>query len=588
MAKVYYTSERNVQILISLLKAHHIRKVIVSPGTTNITFVASIQNDLFFEVYSCVDERSAAYMACGLAEESGEPVVLTCTGATASRNYIPALTEAFYRKIPILAITATQDISKVGNLVPQVIDRSQPLKDIVKYSTHIYEIRSTDEENDTILKINRAILELSHRGSGPVHINLTTKYSRDYSLAELPPVRTIRRFSKGEQLPKLDRKKRIAIFIGSHRRFSNRQISAMDSFCERNNAVVFCDHTSGYHGRFRINFSIVNSQDQYFSPLNHIDVLIHIGEVSGDYPNMRIQPNEVWRVNTDGELRDLFRKLTNVFEMDEESFFEAYSKDYECIESTFLNDCLKEIETTRTNIPELPFSNAWIAKETASEIPANSVLHLGILNSLRVWNFFDLPDTVHVSSNTGGFGIDGDLSSLIGASLANPDILHYMVIGDLAFFYDMNVTGNRHISNNIRILLINNGIGAEFKMYSHPGYQFGKDADKYIAAGNHFGCKSPDLVKHLAEDLGFEYLTADDKESYLHNLPRFFDIAKHERPLLFEIFTDSKLESQAVQMICNIVKMPKESETNIKEIVKKVIGAKGVEIVKKTKERIKY
>ena len=85
----YYTNERSQQIVIALLKAHGIRKVVASPGTTNITLVGSMQQDPYFEMYSSVDERSAAYIACGLAAESGEPVVLSCTGATASRNYLP-------------------------------------------------------------------------------------------------------------------------------------------------------------------------------------------------------------------------------------------------------------------------------------------------------------------------------------------------------------------------------------------------------------------------------------------------------------------------------------------------------------------
>lgn len=75
----YYTDERNVQILIALLKAHGIKQVIASPGSANVTFVGSLQQDPWFEMYSCVDERSAAYMACGMAAESGEPVVLSCT-----------------------------------------------------------------------------------------------------------------------------------------------------------------------------------------------------------------------------------------------------------------------------------------------------------------------------------------------------------------------------------------------------------------------------------------------------------------------------------------------------------------------------
>ena len=83
-----YSVKKHVQILLAVLKGHNIKKVVVSPGTTNIFFVGSIQSDDWFEIYSAPDERSAAYMACGLAEESGEAVALSCTGATASRNYI--------------------------------------------------------------------------------------------------------------------------------------------------------------------------------------------------------------------------------------------------------------------------------------------------------------------------------------------------------------------------------------------------------------------------------------------------------------------------------------------------------------------
>ena len=91
----HYTTERNIQILIGLMKAHNVKKIIVSPGSTNITFVASLRQDPYFEMYSAPDERSAAYMACGLAAESKVPVALSCTGATASRNYVPGLTEAY-------------------------------------------------------------------------------------------------------------------------------------------------------------------------------------------------------------------------------------------------------------------------------------------------------------------------------------------------------------------------------------------------------------------------------------------------------------------------------------------------------------
>ena len=127
----YYTSERNIQIVLSLLKAHGIKKVITSPGATDVAINISLQHDPFFELFSSVDEHSAAYMACGMAEESGEPVALTCTGATSSRNYLPGLTEAFYRHIPILAITCSRSNACVGHNIDQVTDRSEPPLDSV-------------------------------------------------------------------------------------------------------------------------------------------------------------------------------------------------------------------------------------------------------------------------------------------------------------------------------------------------------------------------------------------------------------------------------------------------------------------------
>ena len=169
----FYTSERSIQILISLLKQHGIKKVVASPGATNITLVASLQQDDWFEMYSSVDERSAAYIACGMAAESGEPVVLSCTGATASRNYIPGLTEAYYRKLPVLAVTSTQDISRIGHHIAQVIDRRIIQNDIALLSEHISVTDDITAEWSNTIKINRALLELRHRGGGPVPVSYT-------------------------------------------------------------------------------------------------------------------------------------------------------------------------------------------------------------------------------------------------------------------------------------------------------------------------------------------------------------------------------------------------------------------------------
>ena len=128
----HYTTDRSTQMVLSVLKAYGIKKIVVSPGTTNMAFVASAQSDPCFEMYSSVDERSAAYIACGLSQESGEAVVISCTGATASRDYMPGLTEAYYRKLPVLAITGSHGEYLIGHLHPQVIDRSVTPNDIVR------------------------------------------------------------------------------------------------------------------------------------------------------------------------------------------------------------------------------------------------------------------------------------------------------------------------------------------------------------------------------------------------------------------------------------------------------------------------
>ena len=447
-----YSSEQNVQILIYLLKQHNIRKVIASPGTTNINFVASVQFDKYFQVYSCVDERSAAYMACGMAEESGEPVVLTCTGATASRNYVPGLTEAYYRKLPVLAITSTQHPGRVGQNVPQVIDRSTRMKDLVMCSIQLNTVHTEEDEWAAGVKINEALLELKHNGGGPVHINLETKYSNDFSEKELRPVKFIQRYNVLDKLPDL-KKKKIGILVGSHSKWSESLTKAVEDFCRAYGAVVFTDNTSNYKGKYNISYALITSQDLSHFEEASVDLLIDIGNISGGYN--RIHSKEIWRVNPDGIIRDTYQKLTKVFQMEEEFFFRYYADKVDSIvNNEFYESCKALINELNKKIGDIPFSNIWVAKETESRLPENSIIHFGILNSLRSWNFFPLPKTVLGYSNTGGFGIDGDVSALIGASLASPKKLCFGVIGDLAFFYDINSLGIRHVGRNEGLCLL--------------------------------------------------------------------------------------------------------------------------------------
>lgn len=564
---IHYSSERAVQIIIFLLKEHGIKRIIASPGATNVTFVASVQNDPFFTVYSCIDERSAAYMACGMASQTGEPVVLSCTGATSSRNYLPGLTEAYYSNLPVLAITSMMNPNVVGHLVAQSTDRSNPPKDAIKRSYHLPFVSNSDEEWEVTHKVNEALLELRRNGGGPVHLRLTTKYVKDYSVTEIPPVRVVKRFYAGEKLPEL--KGSVAIFVGSHAVWNEDLTNAVEQFCQKYGSVVFCDKTSNYYGAHRVDYSLVAAQ-KYGVESIAPNTLIHIGGMSGDYYTCsKLCSKEVWRIDSDGEIKDRFRKLTGVFEMSEKKFFDYYVQNGSKTCFDVLEKYTKQTYDLYNRLPELPFSNIWMASVLHDKLPDNSILYMSILNSLRAWNFFKIPNNVPCYSNVGGFGIDGMNSTILGAALVKPDNIVYGISGDLGFFYDLNVLGHRSFPNNIRILLINNGKGQEFKNYGHVGEFLGDMTDDYIAGAHHNGDMSPVLVKHFAEDLGFDYLASTNKESFLNTISLFTDPSPRQKPLIFEIFTDSVDETKALEAMCNINKV--HDKANIIKIAKRIL-----------------
>lgn len=586
MENKYYTREKNIQILIALLKSYGIKRVIASPGSSNEALVISLQHDDFFEMYSCVDERSAAYMACGIAEETNEPVMITCTEATSSRDYMPGLTEAYYRKLPILAVMTSHGETMIGSYEPQVLDNAVTPNDTSVYNFRIPLCNTKAEERSTIVHINEAINKLTLNGGGPVRLILEIRDISHYDIKDLPSVPIIRQYTDVNQLPSLPNGK-IAIFVGSHKRFSEEETEIIEKFCESNNAAVICDITSGYSGKYKINYSLVASQEGFSSICPNVDLVVYIGMVTGDYYGSGIcrhTPNN-WLINKDGVYRDRFGTLSAVVTLDETEFFKHYVVEGQR-SLEFFNSLKRQVENIQDKWPEMPFSNLWIARKTCNDIPVTSEVHTAINNSLRSWNFVGLPNEVLGFSNVGGYGIDGGLSSMIGASLIHPDKIYYGICGDLQFFYDINIIGNRHVGKNIRILLVNNGHGQEFRFYQNPASQFGAETDKYVAAGGHFGCKSRNLVKHFAEDLGYKYMTADSKESFLAVYKQFFNNEKSDKPIIFEVFTTTEDEDRALKLTRTIVPRVVPKKELAAKVVKKIIGEKNVEVVKAIKNSL--
>lgn len=569
-----YTSEKNIQILIALLKAHGIRKIIASPGSMNATFVNSVQQDDFFEVYSCIDERSAAYMACGMADESKTPVVLSCTGATSSRNYLPALTEAYYRKLPILAVTSLSRRENVGQLMGQQLDRTVHAKDVVVESVYIPLIQNKQEETICEREVNKAILALSHNGGGPVHVDLCSCLA-PVNTENLPKVRVLHRFTDKDVLPSIPAG-RIGIMLGAHPKMDDSLVEAIDKFCANYDAIVLSANPKSYNGEYNANVALLFSQIGYVG-LNQYRLLIHIGEVNTDAVGFSVYPQEVWRVSEDGAVRDRYGVLTNIFQMREIDFFTHYAKSEMKLHSQLEEWKIKDAEI-RNQIPDLPFSTAWIAQYAAPKFPDDAELHLGILSSLRAFDYANPSSKLRTRANTGGFGIDGCISSMVGASIVSPQKQFYGIFGDLAFFYDVNVLGNRHIGDNVHIMLINNDGGQLFRNADHPVHVY-NDVNRYVAAAGHNGKQSKALVKDVAEGLGFLYLSATDKESFTENLKKWLNA---DRSVIFEVFTTSEVEEETFMLLRTLIQPDeKPSHPNkLKKSIKELIGEDRIQAIK--------
>lgn len=573
-----YTAQENVRIVIALLKEYNIRHVVLSPGGTNVPVVQALQDDDFFKCYSIPDERSAMYFAIGLYLQTGEIIATSCTSAQATRNYVPGLTEAFYKHVPILAITTSKLERFQYQEYMQAPDQCSLPKDAVKKSFDLPPVTDENTRIQVLQSANEAFLTLTHHGYGPVQLNLRIVDSqiREFNDDPLPVVQKIERFMAWDDWDKSClQNKKILIVVGEHRPFTKKQSEAIESFCDSYNAAVYVTHLSNYNGRFAIDghYALSVKGKATIVP----DLLITIGGQTGDY-TMFYAGNgftncEHWRIAEDGEVVDTYCKLTRIFEVPDWYFFDRM-KCNQKVDHTYYetwNNLVKAVSVDK----EIPFSNTYVAQKLHKLIPDGSIMNFAILNSLRVWSCFPLPPKCQCYANIAAFGIDGCNSMLIGESM-NTEALSFIVTGDLAFFYDMNALGIRQIKNNVRILLINNKGGAEFHFMT-SSWSTPVDVTRYIAAEGHNG-----NAKGWAENCGFEYLSAKDEDSLSKVINQF--VSSSLKPILLEVFTDSDIDTAAIKKLKSSTDIPVK---NIKSMIAGILGPSGVTIAKKIISHVK-
>ena len=585
-----YIIDRHMQMLIELLKFHGIKKIVSGPSTISTTFLQSLKNDSYFEIFPSNNEILTAYIACGIAEEKGEQVAVTYMDSSVNQGYIEGIREAYYKNISILVITLTQSSDYKTCCANDV---SGLLSNVTKESITVRSIYTEEDAWACGVAINKAIIAMKKNGGGPAHINLKIACDETPQMDGTPRIKGIEFIGFNDEMPTLDSYPQIAILVGNHNKWSNRLTESVDRFCELYNAVVLKYHACNYKGKYGVNHAVILNMRGYETDLKLCKLVIYIGSIPRYHSGLDKKNCEMWRVNPDGIIRDPEEILTKVFAMEEEEFFKYYveQKEKNGLPDKSNNNLYAkawQVEYARViaKTPDLPLSNVWIAKNTINRIPDGSVLHMAGSNTARAWNFFELPSTVECYSNDGAMGIDGQVSALIGESLADPKRLHFGVVGDLTFFYDMNSIGNRHVGANLRLLVVNNGLGAEFRIYSNPAYQFGEDGRSFMAAAGHFGNKSPNLLRHYAEDLGFEYLSAYSKEEFLNKIERFLTPDPVDKPMIFEVFTCEEDESKAIYDMNHMAQSTKVvAKELLKGAIKSVAGEKGTAVLKKMLKR---
>ena len=574
-----YTEVKSYQYIISLLKQYGIRQCVLSAGSRNVPFVHSVEEDPFFSCYSVVDERSAGYFALGLAQELNEPVVISCTSSTATCNYWPAVAEAYYQNVPIIVLTSDRDPRMVGQWEDQLIDQVGMYDRHVKKSVNLPIINDKNDEIYCQRLINEALLELDHNGSkGPIHINIPTNtYNRSFVVKKLPNTKKIDRLylnnldSWSNKIKKLNQYKKIMIICGQKSYVSAELENEIKNFFERFNCVVIGDYMCNIKMKDILNTTIsmdsnVVSQ-KYLEQLMPELVISFGGQIfSGIKEQLKKNCGkyEHWIIQEDGRVVDPFKSLTTIFECKPEEAFKYFNKK---AENKNLKKYFNELKDYNCSyeIPEFEYSNVYAIRRVVENLPNNSILHLSINDSIRITNFFKIPDSTKVYANIGTHGIDGCMSSFLGQSVANKRP-SFLIIGDLSFFYDMNSLRINAIGNNVHILLINNHGGSEF--YYNKIQQ---NNDKHTTARHN------NIAEGWVKDNKFLYLSAHNKEEFDSNVTKF--ICNESRPVVFEVFTEMKTDAEEIHNFYDKIK-PKDIKSEVirksKDIVKEKIGQEKV------------
>jgi 2-succinyl-5-enolpyruvyl-6-hydroxy-3-cyclohexene-1-carboxylate synthase len=577
------------QTVVTLCKTHNVKHIVISPGSRNAPLTIGFTHDDFFNCYSIVDERCAAFFALGIAQQLQEPVAVVCTSGSALLNYYPAIAEGYYSHIPLVVLSADRPKHLIDVGDGQTIKQKKVYGEHVLYNANLKldlkEKKSVAEEEELPIfknlenKLERFLglqtdiqtsneteiheaLTVAKLKSVPVHINCPFDEPLYETVDELTiNPKLFKHQSITEQVDDFEIKSLLDIWQNTKRKLilvgvlqpNSIEAQWLQHIADDDSILVFTETTSNLH-----HSDFFPGIDKIIAPLNEDqfktlqpEILLTFG---GLVVSKKIKvflrtykPKHHWHIGL-SKANDTFFCLDKHIKLSPNTFLSAFlsqakhhaKSDYK---STWLTLREKRRSLHNDYLETIPFSDFTVFNSVLKTIPKQSQLQVGNSSAIRYTQLFQLSNNIEVFCNRGTSGIDGSTSTAIGAAVASKKRTTF-ITGDLSFFYDSNALWNSYIPKNFRIIVINNEGGGIFRIL--PGDKNTTNFDTYFETKHHLS------AKQLCDMYGFDYSKAEDEIAVEQELKPFYEVSN--KPKLLEIFTPSTVNDKVLLDYFNFIK----------------------------------
>ena len=534
-----------------------VRHAVFSPGSRNAPLSISFHRNKKIETRVILDERSAGFIALGIAQQTNRPVVLCCTSGTALLNYGPAIAEAFFQRIPLIVLSADRPPEWIDQWDGQTIRQNNPFSNHVRGYFELPVDRShKDAQWEYKRKLSSAVL-IAKRQKGPVHVNIPFREPfyptafEEWKFSDISPLKRHQPSQNFEISPEWQSQwnnyTRKLIVIGQHD-FDEELIDILTVLSKDQHIPIVNEITGNghaikdvicHHDLFLINTS---THDE-LSP----DLVITIG-LSTLSKNLKrlIRSSEAahWHVDISDDLPgDTFKILSQIIQSEPSDFFTQFlgQKGQPEIFKAAWKKQQRKTELLLDTLTNSKYAEFSAFHRLIKDLPNHSIIHLSNSMPVRFANFLSqFKAGVHIYCNRGTSGIDGTNSTAVGHALSTEKQV-ILITGDLSFLYDRNAFLHEYDLSNLRVVVFNNFGGGIFDLIPGPSQLTITEKETHFTTPHH-----KDL-KHSAADAGMLYFKANDEVTLELALNDFFE--RSDLPKLLEIQTAQKINVEVYQQI---------------------------------------